>query len=125
MKNEAEGAPPQPSGQTQWDRIAHSARFKHLLQIKKLFIIPAFIFFFVYYFALAALVGYAPKLASMRVIGTVTVAYLFALSQFAAGWIIAGLYLVASARFDALTKDIIAEVVVDRAMIQDERQGDK
>jgi uncharacterized membrane protein (DUF485 family) len=61
----------------------------------------------------------------MRVIGTVTVAYLFALSQFAAGWIIAGLYLVASARFDALTKDIIAEVVVDRAMIQDERQGDK
>lgn len=51
-----------------------------------------------------------PKLASMHVIGSVTVAYLFALSQFAAGWIIAGLYLLASARFDALTKDIIAGV---------------
>jgi uncharacterized membrane protein (DUF485 family) len=32
------------------------------------------------------------------------VAYLFALSRFAVGWIIAALYLLASTRFDALTK---------------------
>ena len=92
-------------------------QFKDLLQIKKLFIVPAFVFFFMYYFALAVLVGYAPKLASARVIGSVTVAYLFALSQFVVGWIIAGLYLLASTRFDALTKDILASF--------DERQGDK
>ena len=120
MNNKAEGVPPQPPHQSQWDRIAASEQFKDLLQIKRLFIIPAFIFFLVYYFGLAVLVGYAPKLASTRVIGTVTVAYLFALSQFVAGWIIAGLYVLASTRFDALTKDILAGVVVHK----DERQGD-
>ncbi|MFY9904914.1 MAG: DUF485 domain-containing protein [Terriglobales bacterium] len=115
----------QPSVHSQWDHIASSEQFSNLLQIKKLFIIPAFVFFFAYYFALAVLVGYAPKLASTRVIGTVTVAYLFALSQFAAGWIIAGLYLLASARFDALTKDILAQVALQEVALQnDEPQGD-
>src|SRR6266536_319752 len=121
MSNTAENAPPQLSDKKQWDRIAGSEQFKDLLQIKKMFIIPAFVFFLVHYFALALLVGYAPKLASTRVVGTVTVAYLFALSQFVMGWIIAGLYLLASTRFDALTKDILASV----AAYENERQGDK
>ncbi len=121
MSTPAENAPPQLPDQKQWDRIAASDQFKDLLQIKKMFIIPAFVFFLVHYFALALLVGYAPKLASTRVIGTVTVAYLFALSQFVMGWIIAGLYLLASMRFDALTKDILASVVA----YENERQGDK
>ena len=125
MNNKAEDVPPQPSDQNQWDSIAGSEQFKDLLQIKRLFIVPAFVFFLVYYFALAVLVGYAPKLASTRVIGTVTVAYLFALSQFVVGWIIAGLYLLASTRFDALTKDILARVAVHKVAYQDERQGDK
>jgi uncharacterized membrane protein (DUF485 family) len=129
MNNKAEAVPPQPSDQNQWDRIAGSEQFKDLLQIKRLFIVPAFIFFLLYYFALAVLVGYAPKLASTRVIGTVTVAYLFALSQFVVGWIIAGLYLLASTRFDALTKDILARVAVHKVAYKvaykDERQGDK
>jgi uncharacterized membrane protein (DUF485 family) len=93
-----------------------------------LFIIPAFIFFFAYYFGLAVLVGYAPKLASTRVIGTVTVAYLYALSQFVVGWIVAGLYLLASARFDALTKEIIArdgaDVVMKIVVNKHDTQGD-
>jgi uncharacterized membrane protein (DUF485 family) len=126
MNNQAENVPPQLSGQSQWDRIAGSEQFKDLLQIKKLFIIPAFVFFFAYYFGLAVLVGYAPKLASTRVIGTVTVAYLFALSQFVVGWVIAGLYLLASTRFDALTKDILAGVVVHTVVVNnDEQQGDR
>jgi uncharacterized membrane protein (DUF485 family) len=35
------------------------------------------------------------------------VAYLFALLQFLLGWTIAGLYLMASEKFDRLTKDIL------------------
>ncbi|MBZ5654935.1 MAG: DUF485 domain-containing protein [Acidobacteriia bacterium] len=120
MSNTAENSSPQLSDQKQWDRIADSEQFKDLLQIKKMFIIPALVCFFVYYFALAVVVGYAPKLASTRVIGTVTVAYLFALSQFLVGWTIAGLYLLASTRFDALTRDILASVVAHK----DEQQGD-
>jgi uncharacterized membrane protein (DUF485 family) len=124
MNNSAEAVPPQPSSRDQWDQIAASEQFKDLLQIKKTFIVPAFIFFFVYYFALALLVGYAPKLASTRVIGTITLGYLFALSQFAVGWIIAGLYLLASTRFDALTKDILAHVAMSQAPSNNEPQGD-
>ena len=110
MSQPEESAPRQEPNRTEWDRIAASEQFHDLLAIKKMFIVPAFVFFLVYYFALAVLVGYAPKLASARVIGTVTVAYLFALSQFVVGWIIAGLYLLASTRFDALTRDILASV---------------
>jgi len=90
-----------------WNRIATSSRFQHLLAIKKLFIVPAFLFFVAYYLLLPILVGYAPRLMSTRVVGTVTVAYLFALSQFVVGWAIAWMYLKASNRFDKLVDDVI------------------
>ena len=51
-----------------------------------------------YYFALPALVGYAPGLMSKRVFGVVNVAYLFALSQFFMAWLIAALYVRAANR---------------------------
>jgi uncharacterized membrane protein (DUF485 family) len=96
--------------QSEWDRIAASKQFRDLLSLKRMFIIPVFVFFFVYYFALPVSVGYAPKLMSTHVIGTVTLAYVFALSQFVVGWIIAASYLKVSAKFDALTKDILKDL---------------
>jgi uncharacterized membrane protein (DUF485 family) len=123
MKNKAEDASPEFSDRIQWDRVAGSEDFKDLLQSKKIFIIPVFVFFFVYYFGLAVLVGYAPKLASTHVFGTVTLAYLYALSQFAVAWVVAGFYLLASTRFDARTRDIIARVAMDVVTDKDERQG--
>ena len=110
MKKIEESAPRQEPDRTDWDSIAASEQFHDLLALKKTFIVPAFVFFLVYYVGLSVLIGYAPKLASTRVIGTINVAYLFALSQFVVGWVIAALYLVASAKFDALTKDILATV---------------
>jgi len=92
---------------TQWDRIAATQQFKDLMATKKIFIVPAFIFFVVYYFALPILVGYAPSLMDTKVIGNVNIAYLFALSQFFVAWIIAGLYVKAANDFDRLSKDII------------------
>ena len=73
---------------------------------KKVFIVPAFIFFVVYYFALPVLVGYAPGFMSAKV-GHVNLAYLFALSQFFVAWLIAGLYVKAANDFDRLAKDIL------------------
>jgi len=92
---------------TQWDRIAESPQFMDLMATKKMFIVPAFVFFVVYYFALPILVGYAPNLMDTKVIGNVNLAYLFALSQFFVAWIIAGLYVKAANDFDRLSKDII------------------
>jgi uncharacterized membrane protein (DUF485 family) len=90
-----------------WDEIAESKPFQDLMATKKAFIVPAFIFFVVYYFALPVLVGYAPAFMSTKVIGPVNLAYLFALSQFFVAWIIAGLYVRAANGFDRLAKDIL------------------
>ncbi len=92
-----------------WDRIAGSEQFKTLLAAKRRFIVPATIFFIVYYFSLPLLVGYAPQLMAKKVFGVVNVAYLFALSQFFMAWIIAWLYVRAASRFDAMARDILAE----------------
>lgn len=103
----AEAVKSYSTGSTQWDKIATSQQFKDLMATKKIFIVPAFVFFVVYYFALPVLVGYAPNFMATKVIGNVNIAYLFALSQFAVAWIIAGLYVKAANDFDRLSKDII------------------
>jgi uncharacterized membrane protein (DUF485 family) len=95
------------ASQSTWDAIAESKPFQDLMATKKIFIVPAFVFFVVYYFALPVLVGYAPNFMSTKVIGEVNLAYLFALSQFFVAWIIAGLYVKAANNFDRLAKDIL------------------
>ena len=95
------------NNQTMWDRVAASREFRNLMAAKKMFIVPAFVFFLGYYFLLPILVGYAPRFMSTKVWGNVNLAYLFALSQFVMAWTIAGLYVRASDRFDAISKDII------------------
>ena len=94
------------TSQTEWDRLANTQEFKDLMATKKVFIVPAFVFFVVYYFALPVLVGYAPQFMATKV-GFVNLAYLFALSQFFVAWLIAGLYVKAANDFDRLAKDIV------------------
>jgi uncharacterized membrane protein (DUF485 family) len=90
-----------------WSRVAQMPEFRTMVKAKLRFIIPAVVFFVVYYFALPVLVGYAPGLMSRRVIGVVNIAYLFALSQFFMAWIVAALYLRAAARFDKMEHAVI------------------
>ncbi|HKP05127.1 MAG TPA: DUF485 domain-containing protein [Chthoniobacterales bacterium] len=91
-----------------WEGLAASERFRNLLKAKRRFIIPAMIFFVVYYFALPALIGYAKPFMEKRVLGPVNLAYLFALSQFFVAWIIAALYVRAAARFDKMAAEVVA-----------------
>jgi uncharacterized membrane protein (DUF485 family) len=93
-----------------WDRIAALDEFKVLVRAKLRFIVPATIFFLVYYFALPVLVGYAPRLMEQKVLGVVNVAYLFALSQFFMAWILAALYLRAAGGFDEMARRILAKI---------------
>ena len=108
------------NGQTIWDRVAESHEFKDLMATKKIFIIPGFIFFLVYYFLLPVLVGYAPRFMAQKIWGNVSLAYLFALSQFFMAWTLAGLYVRASDDFDEISKDII-----DKAVNEKEFRGGK
>jgi uncharacterized membrane protein (DUF485 family) len=93
----------------EWERLAASERFRALLKAKRRFILPATIFFIVYYFALPVSIGYAPDLMAKTVFGPVNLAYLFALSQFFVAWIIAALYVRAAARFDKMAAGVINE----------------
>ena len=91
-----------------WERLAASERFRELLKAKRRFIVPAMIFFIVYYFALPVLIGYAKPFMEKRVLGPVNLAYLFALSQFFMAWIIAWLYVRAAARFDRMAGEVLS-----------------
>jgi uncharacterized membrane protein (DUF485 family) len=91
-----------------WQKLAASERFRNLLKAKRRFVVPATIFFIVYYFALPVLIGYARPFMERQVFGPVNLAYLFALSQFFVAWIIAALYVRAAARFDKMAADVIA-----------------
>ena len=105
----SESAKRYEADKTEWDRIAETREFKDLMAIKKTFIIPAFVFFIVYYFLLPILVGYAPQFMATKVIGVVNLAYLFALSQFFMAWTVAWLYVKAANNFDRLATDIIKQ----------------
>jgi uncharacterized membrane protein (DUF485 family) len=96
-----------------WDRIAAQEEFKQLLASKRRFIVPATVFFVVYYFALPVLVGYAPRLMETRALG-VNVAYLFALSQFFMAWAVAALYVRAAGRWDETARRVIARLRAPR-----------
>ena len=95
---------------TVWERVSQTDGFKDLMAAKARFVVPATVFFVVYYFALPVLVGYAPEFMSRPVIGVLNWAYLFALSQFFMAWFIAWLYVRAAARFDLMAKRIIERI---------------
>jgi uncharacterized membrane protein (DUF485 family) len=93
-----------------WDTIAATQEFRTLLRNKARFIIPATIFFIVYYLALPALVGFFPEMMSRPVAGA-NWAYLFALSQFFVSWALAWLYTRVAAKWD-----LSAAAIVEKAL---------
>jgi uncharacterized membrane protein (DUF485 family) len=108
---ESTGRPPV----SDWDRVAANSEFRDLMAAKSRFIVPATLFFIVYYFALPILVGYAPAFMSKPVWGPVNLAYLFALSQFFMAWIVAWLYMRAAGRFDQMAKNVLAHLSRQKA----------
>ena len=105
----SESAQPQ---QVNWDKVAAMDEFKNLVAAKLKFVVPATIFFVVYFFALPVLVGYAPTLMKQEVLGAANLAYLFALSQFFVAWTVAALYVRAAKRFDDQARAIIRKVAL-------------
>jgi len=84
----------------QWERIAQDTDFKALVRRKLRLIVPATVFFIVYYFLLPIGVGWFPGLMEKKVWGDVNLAYAYALSQFFMAWILAGIYVAAAAGWD-------------------------
>jgi uncharacterized membrane protein (DUF485 family) len=103
------------------EEIESGPDFQALEKSKLRFLVPATIFFLVYYFALPVLVGFfgtntdgTPGFMDTRLAPGLSIAYLFALSQFIMAWILAFIYLLAFApKIDQMVHNIV-EKITDR-----------
>ncbi len=90
-----------------WAGLEETQEFKELVRARWRFVIPATVFFLVYYFMLPLLNGLATGFMRTNVIGDVNVAYLFALSQFFMAWLLAWFYVRRATRvFDPLAQRV-------------------
>ncbi len=92
----------------EWVRVERTSAFKELVKRKRAFIIPATIFFMLFYFGLPFLAAFTTVL-NVKVIGPLTLAYIYAFAQFAMTWIIMHLYVSRANKWDDL---------VDRARVE-------
>ena len=67
---------------TDWQRIERSDEFQELVKRRRSFVVPATIFFRVYYMAFIIVAGYAPDFMGESVYQGLTVGYCYALTQF-------------------------------------------
>jgi uncharacterized membrane protein (DUF485 family) len=89
-----------------WEAAARSPEFKELVRKKRSFVVPATIFFLVWYFGFVILAGYAEDFMGREFITDgLTVGYALALSQFVMTWVLGAWYLRKSDRdFDPLAE---------------------
>ena len=105
----------QTEPRSDWAAIERTPEFRALVRAKRAFIVPASLFFVLYYFALPALVGYWPDLMSTPVVGRINLAYLFALSQFVMAWALMAAYVRRARTFDRMADAIARRARGDRA----------
>lgn len=89
--------------------ITEHETFHQLMREKNRFIIPAIIFSLIFYFALPILTSYSTVL-NTKVVGDITWAWMFAISQFIMTWTLCVLYSRRARKFDALVKQLKEEV---------------
>ncbi len=83
-----------------WTALAEQPEFRALVRARRRFVTPATFFFIAYYLALPVAVGFWPAVMSRPLWGPLTIAYAFALSQFAMAWILLAVYLRRARKFD-------------------------
>jgi uncharacterized membrane protein (DUF485 family) len=108
-RTEVVNAEPAAGEQVHWEGLEQTPEFRELVRRRMRFVLPATIFFLVYYFLLPLGNGLAPDLMKTRVVGEVNIAYLFALSEFVMAWVLAYLYIrKANTVFDNLAAKVRA-----------------
>ena len=101
--------------QDEWLRVERTSAFKELIRSKKAFILPMTIFFLVFYFGLPVLAGFTTVL-NARVVGPLTLAYVYAFAQFAMTWIIMHLYVSRANRWDELVDQARQEAAEEKVV---------
>ena len=93
-----------------WEGLAARPAFAELLAAKRRFIVPATIFFLVYYMTLPVLIGYFPEMMKRPFIGKVNGAYAFAFSQFLMTFIVAWVYMRRARKWDAMEHELLSSI---------------
>src|SRR5919106_5622057 len=98
----------------EWVRVERTSAFKELTQKRKAFIIPATIFFLVFYFGLPFLTAFTTVL-DVNVIEAINLPYIYAFAQFAMTWILMHLYVSRANGWDDLVDRARHEATQDEA----------
>ncbi|MGF1471216.1 MAG: DUF485 domain-containing protein [Rubrobacteraceae bacterium] len=92
----------------EWVRIERTSAFQELVRNKKAFIIPATIFFMVFYFGLPILASFTTVL-NFTVVGAITGAYAYAFAQFIMTWVLMHLYVRQANKWDRTINRVLQE----------------
>ena len=96
-----------------WQAIEASPEFQELVTRRRSFVLPATIFFLVYYMAFILLCGYAPDFMAESVYQGLTVGYCLALTQFVMVFVLGAWYLrKADREFDPLSDRVAAKTTL-------------
>ena len=91
-----------------WEDVERSPEFQELVHRRRSFVVPATIFFLVYYMGFILLAGYAEDFMGERVYEGLTVGYCLALTQFLMVFVLGLWYLRKSERdFDPLAQRVV------------------
>lgn len=93
-----------------WQALAARPDFHALLRAKRRFIVPATLFFLIYYLALPVLVGWFPEAMKRPALGQVNWAYLFAFSQFLMTFMVAWIYMRKARQWDAMEHALLSDI---------------
>src|SRR5919112_1140010 len=99
----------------EWVRVERTSAFRELTQKRKAFILPATIFFLVFYFGLPFLTAFTTVL-DVNVIGAINLAWVYAFAQFAMTWILMHLYVNRANGWDDLVDQARHEAAQDEAV---------
>jgi uncharacterized membrane protein (DUF485 family) len=96
---------PDHHAEIDWIAAERSPEFRELIARRRRFVLPATIFFLLWYFGFIVLAGYAEDFMGESIYEGFTVGYLLALTQFVMVWVLAWLYLrKADREFDPLAR---------------------
>ena len=87
--------------QDEWVRVERTPAFQELARKRKAFIVPATIFFLVFFFGLPVLAAFTTVL-NARAVGPLTWAYVYGFAQFAMVWILMHVYVSRANKWDDL-----------------------
>lgn len=104
-----------------WSKVAQTSAFQDLMQRKKRFIIPATIFFFIYYMGLPVLAGFTTVL-NAQVIGALSLAWIYALSQFVMTWVLLHLYVNRANKWDDIVDRVREEAASESGAAQESQE---